>query len=113
MTISYYDDYVYTFRVERNFEDQAKEPFADFWGGAMLFYGNGSDDDACVADYNFCIQDEDTNSSAIYAVLNNETQETDHSTFQHYEVDIHDPLWKEKLYRAMIDFHMWCTAQMN
>ncbi|MBR5676038.1 MAG: hypothetical protein IKX14_06350 [Neisseriaceae bacterium] len=114
MAVVPYDDFVYTFRVETEFEEQAREPYADFWGGALLFVGDGGADDVCVCEYNFCIQGEngEVNSSAIYAVHRNEDGEydTNHCDFEHYEVDINDPHWKAKLFKAMVDFY---TARID
>lgn len=57
-------------------------------------------------EYNFCIQGDGTNSSAIYKLDTNEDCSdvtTDYSTFIHYEIDFNDKEWVGKLENAMSD----------
>ena len=100
------EEFIYTFRVDKDFIKEAQKPNADFWGAACLLVGSG-ENERCVAEYNYCI-DGDTSDSAIYKVYRNVEENCDLITtehWQHYEVDINDPEWKFNLFKAMVNFH--------
>lgn len=78
----------------------------DIWGASFVWLG-----EKIGAEYNYCIQDDGTNCSAIYKMeLDEKTDymETDYDKFVGYEVDFDDVKWRNKLENAMcqalIDF---------
>ena len=105
---SYYDDFSYTLRVEKNFQQQTQaEDCPDVWGGVSLYVGNG-DNERCVAEYNYCMDiDGYTDCSAIYAVVKDEQgcEMIDFERCREYHIDFNNPNWKWDLFKAMVDFH--------
>lgn len=72
----------------------------DEWGAATLWLN-----DKQGVEYNFCI-DGDCNSCAIYKMYYDEetdTEGTDYSTFEHYEIDFSNVNWKAELEKAMYE----------
>ena len=106
---SYFDDFSYTLRVEKNFQQQTQaEDCPDVWGGVSLYVGYG-DNERCVAEYNYCMDiDGYTDCSAIYAVVKDEQgfEVIDFERCREYPmIDFNDRNWKWKLFQAMVDFH--------
>ncbi len=66
----------------------------DEWGAAYVFNrdGNGAEYNICYDGRNEC--------SAIYKL---EGQDTDTSTYEHYEIDFSMDDWKERLINRMIE----------
>lgn len=84
-------------------EEYKSHDVHDEWGCAYVWIGENGN---LGAEYNFCIQGDGSNCSAIYKMeLNEETDymETDYSTFVHYEIDFKNENWKEALENAMCD----------
>ena len=77
----------------------------DEWGAAYMWLDKDQD---TGVEYNLCY-DSGECCSAIYKMEMNYKDrdypdgymETDYSTFEHYEIDINDENWKEKLIEAM------------
>ena len=75
-----------------------KENAYDSWGDIQYVKGTVG------AEYNYCIQDDGTNASAVYKMSYNEldgTWETDYSTFLHHEIDVTSSTWKEDILAVM------------
>ena len=107
MAVVPYDDFVYTCRIDNDFESEAQDN-EDYWGGALLFVGNGGADDLCVCEYNHC----EDGHSGIYATHRNHLgeYETNINDFDKYHADLNDPHWKAKLFAAMVHFY---TARID
>lgn len=72
----------------------------DEWGSATLWLN-----DKQGVEYNYCI-DNGQNSCAIYKMYHDDetdTEGTDYSTFEHYEIDFDNAKWKEELEKAMYE----------
>ena len=81
-------------------EDYKDLTCCDEWGSATLWLN-----DKQGVEYNFCI-DGECNSCAIYKMYYDEetdTEGTDYSTFEHYEIDFSNVNWKEELEKAMYE----------
>lgn len=91
-------------KKEYDFECNMSEEFAKYdayeeWGCASVWLGNN-----IGAEYNFCVEDDGTNLSAIYKVELNPTtncMETDGSTFIPCTIDFANPNWKTALEVSM------------
>ena len=94
-----YPELLYDF--ECNLSDEYRNyDCCDEWGAATLWLN-----DKQGVEYNFCI-DGDCNSCAIYKMYYDEetdTEGTDCSTFEHYEIDFSNVNWKEELEKAMYE----------
>jgi len=96
----------YEFECDITEEEYNVNNYFDEWGVAYIWLGN------IGVEYNFCIQDDGSNCSAIYEMGFNEDTgyaETDTSAYIHYEIDFSKPNWKEELEdamcRALIELH--------
>ena len=94
-----YPELLYDF--ECNLSDEYRNyDCCDEWGAATLWLN-----DKQGVEYNFCI-DGDCNSCAIYKMYYDEetdTEGTDYSTFEHYEIDFSNVNWKAELEKAMYE----------
>lgn len=89
------DDYEF----ECNICEEYKDMITDEWGCSFVWLG-----EKIGVEYNFCIQDDGTNASAIYKMEYNEEvdyMETDYSEFVPYEIDFDNVNWMEDLENAM------------
>ena len=70
----------------------------DEWGAAFIWIDNRKG-----AEYNFCVQDNGENCSAIYKMEadDNGVMRVDHDTCVHYEIDFCKNNWEEELKLAM------------
>ena len=106
----YFDDFAYTLRVDKTFQEQTQTDCPDVWGGVSLYVGHG-DNERCVAEYNYCMDMEDgkpIDCSAIYPVVKDEQgfEVIDFERCREYPmIDFNDRNWKWKLFQAMVDFH--------
>lgn len=99
----YVDEIITTLSTPYEFEcnmtaEYRKHTSIDEWGCAYLWLS-----DSCSVEYNFCI--DGNNCSAIYKMEMNEDgcMETDHCTFEHYEIDFDDVNWQKSLETAMYE----------
>lgn len=86
-------NYDYSFECCMSNEYKGYNDYDEFGCATMWLADKG-------VEYNFCIQSDGTNSSAIYKLNADEDMsyvETDYDTFVHYEVDFNDMDWIEKL----------------
>lgn len=96
------------YEFECNISEEYKNMVTDEWGCAYMWL-----DGKIGVEYNFCIQDDGTNCSAIYKMeynkytdyngeITEESWETDvFSRFVHYEIDFNDTEWEQSLENAM------------
>lgn len=81
-------------------EEYKKYTDYDEWGVATLWLN-----DKQGVEYNFCM-DGGHNSCAIYKMYYDEetdTESTDYSVFEHYEIDFGNVNWKMELEKAMYE----------
>ena len=72
----------------------------DEWGAAALWLNDNQG-----VEYNFCM-DSGQNSCAIYKMYRDEesgTEDTDYSTFEHYEINFDSATWEKELETAMYE----------
>lgn len=87
------------YEFECNICEEYKDMITDEWGCGFVWL-----DGIKGVEYNFCIQDDGTNASAIYKMEYNENKdymETDYSKFVPYEIDFDNVNWMEDLENAM------------
>lgn len=96
---------LYGYNFECNISKTFCEKHNDIWGSAFIWLGEN-----IGVEYNYCIDDDGANCSAIYKMELNictELMETDYNKFIHYEVDFDDVRWVDNLENAM------CMALIN
>ena len=89
------------YEFECNISRKLCERYNDIWSAGLIWLG-----EKIGVEYNYCIQDDGTNCSAIYKMEFNEKtdyMDTDYTTFFSYEVDFNDVEWKNKLENAMCE----------
>jgi hypothetical protein len=87
------------YEFECNICEEYKDMITDEWGCAIVWLGATKG-----VEYNYCIQDDGTNCSAIYKMEYNEEMDiidTNYSEFVGYEIDFDDTEWTTSLENAM------------
>lgn len=99
------------FECNMSAEELKFNPCYDWWGSAFLWRG-----DSQGVEYNYCVECDGYNASAIYKVVVVPDVEepdkcylaTDYDEFIHYEIDFNNPDWeaelKQAMYKALVGF---------
>ncbi len=87
---------------EINIDISYKNKFTDEWGAANLY----DDESGYGVDYNYCVEDVDVNSCAMYLMKkdNDGVYDTYYDCFRHYEIEWDKADWQDRLEKQMNEF---------